>query len=308
MVKAAVKPRPKDAKDFRLAVDVGNTQTVLGLFDGVRILRHWRMATRKDVTVDEITLWLRGLVEPAVARKNGAKTVRTAIASVVPSQDGPWRAALREVFGSMPRVLDHRDCGGLTLDYEIPSQIGADRLANVLGAHAIGIFEGIVVDFGTATTFDIFTRAAYHGGVICPGLQSGMRSLAQNAARLAEAELRWPETSVGRTTEEALRIGVLRGAVGMVEHLLHEIATERKLRKPVVIATGGLSHRIQGHAPSIRRFEPDLTLIGINYLLSTPAPGAKPKARLKNSTKSRRHEAGRLSQTTTATSTRKPRS
>lgn len=272
-------------RDFRLAVDVGNTQTVLGLFDGGRILRHWRVATRKDVTVDEITLWLRGLVQPAVARKNGQNTVRTALASVVPAQDGPWRAALTEVFGSAPRVLDHRDCGGLRLDYEIPSQIGADRLANVLGAHAIGIPEGIVVDFGTATTFDIFTRTAYHGGVICPGLQSGMRSLAQNAARLAEAELRWPETSVGRTTEEALRIGVLRGAVGMVEHLIREISVERKLPKPVVLATGGLSHRIKGHAPSIHRFEPDLTLIGINYLLSTPAPGAKPKAAQKKTTK-----------------------
>jgi type III pantothenate kinase len=277
-------PKLPKAKDFRLAVDVGNTQTVLGLFDGSRILKHWRVATRKDVTVDEIVLWLRGLVQPSVAtkfgRKSGQETVRTAIASVVPAQDGPWRAALAEVFGSAPRVLDHRDCGGLTLDYEIPSQIGADRLANVLGAHAIGIPEGIVVDFGTATTFDIFTRTAYHGGVICPGLQSGMRSLAQNAARLAEAELRWPETSVGRTTDEALRIGVLRGAVGMVEHLLREIATERKMRKPVVLATGGLSHRIKGHAPSIRRFEPDLTLIGINHLLSTAtaSPTRKPRS------------------------------
>jgi type III pantothenate kinase len=301
--------------DFRLAVDVGNTQTVLGLFDGDRILKRWRLATRKDVTVDEIALSLRGLVIPMLGARKGGRgaaraapppaPIRCAIASVVPAQDGPWRGALSDVFGIAPRVLDHRDCGGLRLDYEIPSQIGADRLANVLGARALGIPEGIVVDFGTATTFDIFTRGAYHGGVICPGLQSGMRALAQNAARLAEAELRWPETSVGRTTDEALRIGVLRGAVGMVEHLLGEIVAERGMRRPVILATGGLSHRMKGHAPSIRRFEPDLTLVGINHLLASPAPGANKSG--KKPARSRRHEAERLNQTTTAKTTRKPR-
>lgn len=261
--------------DYRLAVDVGNTQTVLGLFDGSRILKRWRLATRTDVTVDEITLWLRGLVAPVVATGSAggaAPAVRPVIASVVPAQDAPWRAALAEVFGVAARALDHRDRGGLVLDYEIPSQIGADRLANVLGARALGIHEGVVVDFGTATTFDVFSDGAYHGGIICPGLQTGMRALAHGAARLAEAELRWPAAATGRTTDEALRSGILRGAVGMVEHLLAEIRAERRMRRPVFLATGGLSHWMKGRAPSITRFEPDLTLVGINHLLSVPPP------------------------------------
>lgn len=275
--------RPRAAsgdRDYRLAVDVGNTQTVLGLFDGARILKHWRVATRRDLTVDEITLSLQGLVLSALAP---GTSVRCALASVVPAQDAPWRAALAAVFGGAartpPRVLDHRDCGGLRLDYELPSQIGADRLANVLGARALGIREGIVVDFGTATTFDVFSEGVYHGGVICPGLQTGMRALAQNAARLHEAELSWPSASVGRTTDEALRIGILRGAVGMVEHLLHDILSERRMQEPVIIATGGLAPWLKDRARSIRRFEPDLTLLGINALFdASPSSGTRKTA------------------------------
>lgn len=270
-------PRSRAATDYRLAVDVGNTQTVLGLFNGARILKHWRVATRRDLTVDEIALSLQGLVLPALAKRGAA--VRCALASVVPAQDAPWRAALTAVFGGVgqapPRVLNHRDCGGLRLDYELPSQIGADRLANVLGARALGIREGVVVDFGTATTFDVFSDGVYHGGVICPGLQTGMRALAQNAARLHEAGLSWPAATVGRTTDEALRIGILRGAVGMVEHLLHDILSGMKMRNPEIIATGGLALWMKGHAPSIRRFEPDLTLAGINALFDTPGPDSR---------------------------------
>jgi type III pantothenate kinase len=286
MAKAARTHSPTSdlLSDLRLAVDVGNTQTVLGLFNGARILKHWRLATRRDLTVDEITLSLQGLVLSALpVVQNAAATasllhpfVRCALASVVPAQDAPWRAALAAVFGGPnrlpPRVLNHRDCGGLRLDYELPSQIGADRLANVLGAQALGVREGVVVDFGTATTFDVFSGGAYHGGIICPGLQTGMRALAQNAARLHEAELSWPAASVGRTTDEALRIGILRGAVGMVEHLLRDILTERKMRKPVVIATGGLAPWLKTRTAQIHRFEPDLTLMGINALFDTQAP------------------------------------
>ena len=272
---------PAAGADYRLAVDVGNTQTVMGLFDGDRILKRWRVATRRDLTVDEITLSLQGLVVPTVLATATAarrETVRCALASVVPAQDAPWRAALTAVFSGTPRVLSHRDCGGLRLDYELPSQIGADRLANVLGARALGVREGVVVDFVTATTFDVFSGNAYHGGIICPGLQTGMRALAQNAARLHEAELAWPAAAVGRTTDEALRIGILRGSVGMVEHLLRDILAEQKMRAPVVIATGGLAHWMKGRTHRIRRFEPDLTLTGINELFNTasqPVAAAK---------------------------------
>ena len=117
--------------NYRLAVDVGNTHTVVGLFQNTNIKRHWRLATRKDTTIDEIACWLRGLNTPEIAA--------TALASVVPMQDNAWLSALRQTFGVTPRILDYRDCLKLKLRYEIPSQIGADRLANVLGAEALGL-------------------------------------------------------------------------------------------------------------------------------------------------------------------------
>jgi len=268
----------RQSGDFRLAVDVGNTHTVLGLFRGREILRSWRVATRKDTTVDEIAFWLQGLAD-----QDTQSVSKAALASVVPTQDEPWLAALEEVFRIRPQILDWRNCLGLRLDYEIPRQIGADRLANVLGAQALGISEGVVIDFGTATTFDVFVKDAYLGGVICPGIQSGMRSLAQNTAKLAEAELKWPKMAVGRNSDDAMRIGVLKGTAGMVEYLLRNILKETGLdrKKSWVLATGGLAFWMRDRVSAIQRFEPDLTLMGINHLLSSKVVIGKKRRRVK---------------------------
>lgn len=254
--------------ELRLAVDIGNTNTVIGLFEGARIARRWRLATRKDTTVDEIALWLRGLLRSDAERDRiGA----SGIASVVPWLDEPWVKALEEVLGSPPRVLDWSNCLGLKLEYEIPRQIGADRLANVLGAHALGHREGVVIDLGTATTYDVFGADAYYGGIICPGIQSSLRGLAQSAAKLSEVELKWVDKAVGATTDDALRIGMLQGTVGQVEYLLKAIFAERKMRSPSVIATGGLATLLGGRSRAIHVIEPDLTLIGINHLIGARA-------------------------------------
>ncbi len=270
----------KKGNDFRLVVDIGNTHTVIGLFQGAKIQRNWRLATRKDTTVDEIAFWLQGLnlvgaTHPSTTlRDHGSPLQGSALASVVPTQDNAWLSAMENVFGIKPRILNYKDCLGLKLDYEIPSQIGADRLANVLGAEALGIKEGVIIDFGTATTFDVFANHTYYGGVICPGIQTGLRTLVQSTAKLAEPELRWPKQSVGRTTDEALRIGILHGSLGMIESLLKNILAESYFgkKKPVVIATGGLAVWMRDHTKAIQRFEPDLTLAGINHLLSGKTP------------------------------------
>ncbi len=266
-------PRGENSGDFRLVVDIGNTHTVIGLFHGAKIRRHWRLSTRKDTTVDEIAFWLKG----AIPRTN---LKAAAIASVVPTQDRAWLGALEEAFRVTPRMLDYRDCLGLELRYEIPSQIGADRLANVLGARKLGVGRGVVIDFGTATTFDVFADNAYYGGIICPGIQTGLRTLVQSAAKLAEPELRWPDHAVGRNTEDALRIGILHGTVGMIESLLKGVLRESFSGEQItVLATGGLASWMKGRTKAIHRFEPDLTLIGINHLLSgkTPAKRASRK-------------------------------
>jgi type III pantothenate kinase len=256
------------SKALALTVDIGNTHSVMGLFRGAAVLKRWRLATRKDTTVDEIALWLSGMVVPYLA---GQKLQAAALASVVPTQDEAWRGAIAEIFGVAPRILDWRDCGGLELHYEIPRQIGADRLANVLGAKSLGYGEGVIIDLGTATTFDVFQGNAYLGGIICPGIQTSMRTLVSNTAKLSEAELRWPQGFVGKTTDEAMRVGILRGTVGLVGHLLDGILKECGMREPAVIATGGLAVWVKDRHPKIRAVEPDLTLIGLNHLLSLPA-------------------------------------
>jgi type III pantothenate kinase len=259
----------KSTPAFRLALDIGNTHTVMGLFREKTILKRWRISTRKDTTVDEISLWLSGMVKPHLGEH---ALLAAGLASVVPTQDAAWNGALKDTFQVEPRILNDADCGGLRLEYEIPRQIGADRLANVLGAQAIGVFEGVVIDLGTATTFDVFSKSTYLGGIICPGIQTGMRTLVNSTAKLSEAELKWPQGFIGKTTDEAMRIGILRGAVGALGYLLEGILAEISLKKPTVLATGGLASWVDGRHPLITKIEPDLTLIGLNHFMQLPPP------------------------------------
>ena len=273
----------KTNRDLSLAVDIGNTNTVIGMFENNLIRRRWRLATRKDTTVDEITWWLHGLMRSDLDR---ARVGAIAIASVVPALDDSWVRALEGEFNIAPEVLDYSNCLSLDLDYEIPRQIGADRLANVLGAYALGHSQGVVVDFGTATTYDIFGDYGYSGGIICPGIHTSLRSLAQSAAKLSEVELKWTKSAIGKTTDDALRIGMLMGTLGQVEYLLKEIISEKKMKNPSIIATGGLAPLLGEKSKTIRTIEPDLTLIGIHYLL---VGKSKPNSKLisKSKTKTR---------------------
>jgi type III pantothenate kinase len=277
-------PAGDAAGPLRLAVDIGNTNTVIGMFSGTEIRHRWRLATRKDTTVDEIAWWLHGLIRSDAER---ARVRAVGMASVVPGLDDIWARGLEGAFGISPEVLDYSHCLGLKLDYAIPGQIGADRLANVLGAHALGYREGVVIDLGTATTFDVFADYTYWGGIICPGIQSSMRSLAQSASKLSEVELRWPGAAIGKTTDEALRIGILLGTVGQVEYLLGSVFAEKGMRSPSVIATGGLAPLLHGRSPAFETVEPDLTLIGINHLLTGGPPRTAAKGEAKKGKRKR---------------------
>ncbi len=253
---------PEAGADNRLVVDVGNTQTVIGWFSGESLKRRWRLATRRDATPDELAFWVKGFLD-----RGPASVTRAALASVVPSQDAAWREALEEVAGERVRVLEPAGGCGLELRVDHPAQIGADRLANVLGARALGATEGVVIDLGTATNFDVFQGDTYHGGVIGPGLQSAMRSLVQNAARLSEVTLAWPGTFVGRSTEAALRVGLLEGTLGTVDRILEGILAEMRMQNPAVFLTGGLAGWVRGKLPRLERHEPDITLIGLDHFL-----------------------------------------
>lgn len=257
---------PSKKQGFRLTVDVGNTNTVLGIFRGEELLFRWRFTTQKEQTRDEILLRLQGLMH--MDRVKPEKVERIGFASVVPAQDHAWISALERHLKRPVRVLDHGNCADLRLEYPQPQQIGADRLANVLGATHLGHSRGVIVDFGTATTFDVFEDHTYHGGLICPGIRTSLKALASDAARLYEVKLQWPSGTIGKSTEHAIQAGLLFGTVGQVRHLLDAVLEELPMKSPVILATGGLAHFVSQGGKLFDHVEPDLTLMGINYFLS----------------------------------------
>jgi len=180
-----------------LAVDVGNSNTVLGLYERGALARHWRLTTRREATSDEIALSVAGLL--------GARTDRlplqVIIASVVPSLGFPLRQAFRQLFGSEPLFVEPGVKTGMPILYDVPQEVGADRIVNAVAAYAKLGGPCIVVDFGTATTFDVVTpKGEYAGGVIVPGITISAEALFEKAARLWRVEIRRPERVVGKTT------------------------------------------------------------------------------------------------------------
>ena len=198
-----------------LAVDVGNTNTVLGLYEGATLVRHWRLTSRRDATADEISLSVEGLLRPI---PGGNEPDDVIVASVVPSLRFPMRQAFRQLFDRDPIFVEPGIKTGMPILYEIPQEVGADRIVNAVAAHARLGGPCIVVDFGTATTFDVVTaRGEYSGGVIVPGIAISAEALFEKAARLWRVEIRRPEHVVGQDdvrvdpVRSLLRIPFARG-------------------------------------------------------------------------------------------------
>ena len=249
-----------------LAIDVGNTEVTLGLFEGSKLLRSFRLSSETRRTADEVALVLRQVFPEATV---GAMSV---LASVVPSVTPVFLHAAKALTGRDPVEVSAETANGLTIEYRDPGSVGADRIANALGALERYGAPVIVVDFGTATTFDvILPDARYRGGVIAPGITTGADHLIRRAARLMAFELRAPERVVGRSTEESLQSGVLYGAVGQVDAIVRRIMAEEKIR-PTVVATGGLATMIAEHSETIQKVDPDLTLHGLR-ILAEPTRG-----------------------------------
>lgn len=250
-----------------LVVDIGNTHTVLGLFLDGKILRKWRLTTRPNATSDEIEMRVRGLLDLADPPVGGLR--QAAIATVVPSLDRSWRKALERILpDGEVRSLNGTNCG-FPLEYLNPAQIGPDRLANVLGVERLGMREAIVIDLGTATTFDVVRDGRYLGGVIAPGIETGMLALVGRTARLPQVAIEVPDLATGRTTEQALHSGLLLGHVGMMEYLVARIRKEESLPEARVLATGGWSQVLRGLTKVVDGYHPDLTLEGLEWFLRT---------------------------------------
>ena len=246
-----------------LVADVGNTETTLGLCDGEVVTDHWRITTDAQRTPDEVLLVLRGLLR---ANQVPIERVRAAaIGSVVPGVTGALVEAAAKLTGSTPVVVDARSPLGITLAVDEPMTVGADRIINTLAASRIYRTDCIVVDLGTATTYDCITAdGVFLGGVIQPGVRTSAETLFRRTSKLPATELVAPARTIGTRTEECIRAGVVFGTADALDGIVRRIKREwPRPGVPRVIATGGLAAVIQPYCTEIELVEPDLTLHGL---------------------------------------------
>ncbi len=247
-----------------LAVDTGNTHTVLGLFDGDRLCADWRIATRKGETADELGAILRALFAGEGLEPSAVDGV--IVSSVVPDWNGILAATARRAFGQDALFVAPGIKTGLPILYENPHEVGADRIVNAVAAvHRFGA-PVVVLDFGTATTFDVVSvRGEYLGGVIAPGLAISAEALFQRAARLMRVDVKKPARIIGRTTEESVQSGLFHGYVALVEGVVKRLRAELSVDAPVV-ATGGLAPVFQAELSFLTAVDPHLTLLGLRLV------------------------------------------
>ncbi len=247
-----------------LAIDVGNTHTVLGLFEGEVVRAHWRVATRKDATPDEVGVLLRELFAGAGLDPTAVGGV--IVSSVVPDLNDVLAKAGARYFRRDPLFVEPGVRTGLPILYENPHEVGADRIVNAVAAVARYGPPVIVLDFGTATTLDVVSaKGEYLGGVIAPGLGISAEALFARAARLSRVPLRRPRRVIGANTEESVQSGLFHGYASLVEGLVRRVRAELGAEAKVV-ATGGLARVFEGEMPFLDAVDPGLTLEGLRLI------------------------------------------
>jgi len=252
-----------------LAIDIGNTNIVLGVFDGPTLVQSWRLTTLRERTGDELGLLVEGLF--ASARLERTTIAGVILASVVPPLTMPTQEMVRRYFGLQTLTVDTTIRTGMPILYDTPADVGADRIVNGIAAYEkygrAGKHPLVVVDFGTATTLDAISGAGeYLGGAICPGVTISADALFQRAARLPKIDVRKPATVIGRTTVGAMESGLFWGYVDMVEGLVRRMSAELGGRDVRCVATGGLAAIIAPETTLIQHVEPDLTLDGLRIV------------------------------------------
>lgn len=248
-----------------LVVDVGNTNIVLGLYDKRELKQHWRLSTNRFSTVDEYGILLTGLFQLANVRVEQIEGVM--LSCVVPPMMNIFERLFVQYIGKEALVVGPGIRTGLNIRYENPKDVGADRIVNaVAGIERYGA-PLILVDFGTATTFDyIDESAAYLGGAIVPGIGISADALYQKAAKLPRIELARPRAVVGRNTVAAMQSGIIYGYAGQVDGIVQRMMKEFPRHKPRVIATGGMAELIAAESEMIEAVDPLLTLEGLRLI------------------------------------------
>ncbi len=247
-----------------LAVDVGNSQIELGIFEDDELTKSWRIATGIDRTEDEYMVFLDRFLE--FENKTGESIEGVALSSVVPNRTFIIEKMCQKYLDIQPLVVDHTLNLGIKILYSEPAAVGADRLCNATAAYQRFGKAVVVVDFGTATTFDIVnSKAEYLGGIISPGVETTAWALHRRAARLTKISLEFPEQTIGRDTGQSMQSGIMLGVVKMIDGLLEDVAEELG-EKPKVVATGGLAKFIQPRTKYIENYFAHLVLDGLYYI------------------------------------------
>ncbi|MFH8619846.1 type III pantothenate kinase [Streptomyces sp. NPDC017979] len=256
-----------------LTIDVGNTHMVLGLFDGEEIVEHWRISTDARRTADELAVLLQGLMgmHPLLGVELGDGIEGISICSTVPAVLHELREVTRRYYGDVPAVLVEPGVKtGVPVLTDHPKEVGADRIINAVAAVDLYGGPAIVVDFGTATTFDaVSARGEYVGGVIAPGIEISVDALGVKGAQLRKIELARPRSVIGKNTVEAMQSGIVYGFAGQVDGVVRRMKQELAPEEPdevTVIATGGLAPMVLGESSEIDEHEPWLTLVGLRLV------------------------------------------
>ncbi|MCG3172081.1 MAG: Type III pantothenate kinase [Myxococcota bacterium] len=248
-----------------LAVDVGNTNIVAGVFDGARLMGHWRLSSSRNRTGDEYTFILRGLLRDSGV--DPEKIDGAIISNVVPPIQRVLEEMIQNAFGLKSLVVGPGIKTGMQILYDNPREVGADRIVNAVAAYEEYQQACIVVDFGTATTFDaVNSEGAYMGGAIAPGIGISMEALFQRASKLPRVELTRPPHVIGRNTVTSMQAGLLYGYVGQVDEIVRRMKAEMDTAKLTVVATGGLAQLVSQESTTINKVSPFLTLEGLRIL------------------------------------------
>lgn len=246
-----------------VAFDVGNSEITIGIFDDAELVSHWRLTTAAPRTADELAILIRSLTGDAI--ESSVAGVGSAICSVVPGVTPMLAEACELCFGRKPIMVDARAKLPIKLDVEEPFTVGADRIANTLAASRLHQRDAIVVDLGTATTYDCITAdGTFLGGVIQPGIMISADTLFRRTAQLPATDIVPPKKVIARRTDECIRAGVLFGAVDSIDGIVRRIKREwPNQREPLVIATGGMAETVKPHSAELEVVDPFLTLKGI---------------------------------------------
>jgi len=247
-----------------LVIDVGNSNTVIGVYQGERLLHHWRVWTDREKTSDEYGILLRNLYEASRFSPEDIKAI--IVASVVPPLTPTIVDLCERYFGMTPMVVGPGIKTGISIKMDNPREVGADRIVNAVAAFAKHRKASIVVDFGTATTFDYVSAGGdYMGGVIAPGVNISAEALFRQASKLPRIEVAKPATVIGKNTVAAMQSGIFYGYVALVDGILARIRKEIRI-SPFVVATGGLAREIAPESTEIHEIDENLTLEGLRII------------------------------------------